>query len=173
MPPVIDATAGSPDANSYVTLAEAGAYFETNVAFAPLWSAMTEQIKTNRLIEAGRAIDRYNFQGSRETGAQAMLFPRIACNDDDDGTVPKPVKDAQCEMLLVKFANSNTTTGASTALGDAVSEFGLGRGSLMVKLTDSRSSGSESVAMGGSIETVETLLAPYIGTGRNSFLVTR
>ena len=68
------ADVGSPIANSYVTVAEADAYFDER-ANASLWSTSTE--KESLLITASRLLDwQLKFKGSKTSELQSMSFPR-------------------------------------------------------------------------------------------------
>ena len=66
----IDTTGGSPSANSYVTLTEAGTYFEQDYAFQEdiNWSSLATSLRESVLVTATRQIDAPRFRGTR-------LFP--------------------------------------------------------------------------------------------------
>jgi hypothetical protein len=52
----LDATVGGPSSNSYLTVAEADAYFDTRL-FSTVWTSATTQQKEAALIQATRTID--------------------------------------------------------------------------------------------------------------------
>ena len=75
MAATITATLESESANSYVTLAEADAYFET-VPSSTNWDDKTDDAKNRALISATRWIDTLNFYGDRCSADQALSWPR-------------------------------------------------------------------------------------------------
>ena len=82
MAATIIATLSSASANSYVTLAEANAYFET-VPNSSTWTDKTDDAKNRALISATRWIDSLNYYGDRCDEDQALKWPRN--NYDVDG----------------------------------------------------------------------------------------
>jgi len=61
--------------NSYVTVAEADAYFADSVHNAT-WSALNETSKAQLLVSATRVIDDMEFQGVAVSASQSLAFPR-------------------------------------------------------------------------------------------------
>ena len=119
MAAVIDATVGGTSSNSYVTLAEAEAYFVDRfiVGEGKGWDAFSDDQKTARLIFATKIIDILIFVGEKSDQQQALQWPR----QDPDFTlsdwaaagllliknirierdeIPQQIKDAQCELAL-------------------------------------------------------------------------
>jgi len=105
----INATPGSPTANSYATLIEADAYHATRLHNSA-WTSATDPIKEAALIWATRTIDDNMFwQGVRSTEDQSLEWPRQSVVDEDGfvidfDIVPVRVKNAQAEQafLLIK-----------------------------------------------------------------------
>lgn len=110
----IVADVGSPTANSYVTLAEADAYFSDSDG-AATWAAETDDDKRERaLVQATNRIDQERFEGRSRyplvgrstTGTvQALKWPRHGCVDDegwtvDETVIPAAVKRATFELAL-------------------------------------------------------------------------
>ncbi len=102
----IDATVAGESANSYLTLDEADAVFETVPTFSTTWAALTSEQKAALLIEAARVVDRrWPLLGQPATAGQARAFPRLADGGvPDQGTVDSPavapwVKQAQAEAV--------------------------------------------------------------------------
>ncbi len=105
----INATPGSPTANSYATLVEADAYHATRLHNAA-WTGADDSIKEAALIWATRTIDDNMFwKGVRSTEDQSLEWPRQSVVDEDGyvigfDIVPIRVKNAQAEQafLLIK-----------------------------------------------------------------------
>jgi hypothetical protein len=133
----IDATLQGASANSYVTLAEADAYFET-VPDSSTWTDKTDDQKNRSLISATRWIDALSFYGDRCTETQALKWPREDYKVDGIKLVctliPQQVKVATYELARA-FANdtdSITGTNGTSGLYDEVE-----LGELKVKYKDS------------------------------------
>jgi hypothetical protein len=129
MPVTIDATVGGPNANSYVTVADADAYLNARLN-AGAWTDATADNRARALIEAQRSLTPLPWAGSRATDEQALAWPRLyVANPDaprplditgrenilrayivyyDDDVVPQRVKDAQCELAL-EFLKAGST----------------------------------------------------------------
>ena len=75
MAATINATLQSATANSFVTLAEANAYFETTPS-STQWDNKQDDKKNRALISATRWIDTLNFYGDRCDTNQALSWPR-------------------------------------------------------------------------------------------------
>ena len=75
MAATINATLKSATANSFVTLAEANAYFETTPS-STQWDNKQDDKKNRALISATRWIDTLNFYGDRCDTNQALSWPR-------------------------------------------------------------------------------------------------
>ena len=107
---------GKPDANSYVAVTDADAYFEGHM-YAGVWSGAADDEKAVVLVMATRLIDSlYQFNGFRAHAEQALQWPRERCPDPDASfvslsvlgwvgdnfvepdLVPAPVARATCEM---------------------------------------------------------------------------
>jgi len=144
MPTVIVATAGASDANSYVTVDEADAYWY-NVDNAAWTKETVIQAKMLALTLATRAIDRLKFIGKKlndlpegNTAYQALEWPRITNASEgwyegvsdgllpytynDSGTliIPKSIREACCEQ-----ANWMLETGEAS--GEVVERIRLQR----------------------------------------------
>ena len=137
MAAIIDATLQGASANSYVTLAEADAYFET-VPDSSTWTDKTDDQKNRALISATRWIDALSFYGDRCTETQALKWPREDYKVDGIKLVctliPQQVKVATYELARA-FANdtdSITGTNGTSGLYDEVE-----LGELKVKYKDS------------------------------------
>ena len=113
-------TPGGASDNSYVSLADAEAYFANrlNSSVNGDWTndsagvARTDDVKKAALITATYRLDEEAFFGSKSDSAQALKWPRLGVLDEDgnefDGdTIPARVKQATyitaLELLKVDF----------------------------------------------------------------------
>lgn len=128
MPASIDATVGGASANSYVTVAEADAYFEARLNVAA-WDDATADQQIRALIQATRRIDAEDFRGEKANTAQALEWPRYNVLDRDgyfydEGVIPPVVKHAQCEMALALLASDSDAFADSGLEGFREAEIG-------------------------------------------------
>jgi hypothetical protein len=98
------ATIGGTASNSYVTLAEADAYFEDRL-YTTEWDAATPTDKEKALVTATRRIDEELFTGEKTTLAQALKWPRIFANDEGGDEfaadiIPTRLLQATCIVAL-------------------------------------------------------------------------
>ena len=116
MAATINATIKDANANSYVTLTEANAYFET-VPDSSTWTNKTDDQKKRSLISAARWIDTLVFYGDRCDDGQALKFPRnnyqvdgveLACSK-----IPNGIKYAQYELARALANYTDAITGTS------------------------------------------------------------
>lgn len=107
----LDATVGSSTANSYVTLAEADAYFEDR-AYASAWCSFTDQEQI--LITSSSMLDWYcEPKGVRASTTQSMAWPRKEAIRRDgtlieDDVIPPEVKIAVYELALSSLSGDRT-----------------------------------------------------------------
>jgi len=122
---VIDATLSGASSNSYVTLAEADAYFET-VPNSSTWDDKTDDQKNRSIISATRWIDSLNFYGDRCDTSQALSWPRnnyhidrveLTCSE-----IPADIKYATYELARALINDTDAITGntGTTGLYDEV-----------------------------------------------------
>ncbi len=111
--------------NSYVTAAEATAYFSDKFGYGS-WTAFVA--KDDVLVSARQILDsQCQWYGEKSDSIQPLAFPRIP----DADPVPQEVMDAQCEIAFaISVAGSTTTDG-----GDALEELKAGDVSLKFKAT--------------------------------------
>ena len=101
----IIATAGSATANSYLTVVEAQAYFDTRIG-SDVWDDAAEEVQKALLVNATRMLDQsYIWNGDVASSTQALRFPRdyvYNCDAEllDSDTIPTEIQNATCEMLL-------------------------------------------------------------------------
>ena len=120
MAAVIDATLGGASANSYVTLADADAYFETTPD-AATWDDKTNDQKNRALISATRWIDALSFYGDRCSKTQALKWPRedykvdgieLACT-----LIPVGIEVATYELARAIANDADAITGSTGTTG--------------------------------------------------------
>jgi hypothetical protein len=128
------ATPNASNANSYVTLAEAAAYFEGRLPSTAWDAASAYQLKA--LVTACRRIDREMFPGQQATKTQALQFGRYGVyspyGDQYLPTeIPAVLKDAQCELAysyvvdptVDPAASLDTSTLSSVSVGPLAVSF--------------------------------------------------
>jgi len=132
----INATLSSASANSYVTLAEADAYFET-VPDATTWDNKLDDARNRALIAATRWIDSFVFFGDRCDHGQALKFPRNNYQVDDVElactAIPNNIKYAQYELARALANDTDAMTGnvgtngniAEAKLGDLAVKYNV------------------------------------------------
>lgn len=120
MAAVIDATLGGASANSYVTLVDADAYFET-VPDSATWTDKTDDQKNRALISATRWIDALSFYGDRCSETQALKWPRdnykvdgidLACT-----LIPLGIEVATYELARALANDTDAITGSTGTTG--------------------------------------------------------
>lgn len=132
--PTLNPTAGASDANSYVTLEEAAAYFDARLPLSTPWDDVDAKeaalIMATRLLDAsfrgGRVLVPANgsraayyksnpkWAGARASAAQRLAWPRAGVTLDgvevDSAAVPREIKDAVCEyagQLAIKDSSAD------------------------------------------------------------------
>lgn len=99
----IDATVGGTSSNSFMTLAEADAYWADNY-HSTAWDALIDDDKNKLLIMATQTLDYWvDWIGHRATEDQALRWPRYDVQDLDGYTfdsdiIPNFLKDATAEL---------------------------------------------------------------------------
>ena len=120
MAAVIDATLGGASANSYVTLTDADAYFDTTPDSAS-WDNKTTDQKNRALISATRWIDALSFYGNRCSETQALKWPRedykidgieLACT-----LIPVGIEVATYELARALANDTDAITGNTGTTG--------------------------------------------------------
>ena len=106
----LDATLGGASANSYVTVAEADAYFATSFG-RTAWGGASAANKEIVLIESTRLLDLLvSWKGYVKSDTQALRWPRTYVPNIDgryisDSIVPKDVKNAVFELAYSLLSN--------------------------------------------------------------------
>ena len=106
----LDATLGGASANSYVTVAEADAYFATSFG-RTAWGSASAANKEIVLIESTRLLDLLvSWKGYVKSDTQALRWPRTHVPNIDgryisDSIVPKDVKNAVFELAYSLLSN--------------------------------------------------------------------
>ena len=116
----IIATKGSYDSNTYVTLAEANAYFVARLD-CEHWTSATDDDKRRALITATRLVDGLTFKYARETTTQALAFPRVGsptherhilyASNGVTTIIPTDIKNAVYEQALQLLSSGSTGGG--------------------------------------------------------------
>lgn len=108
--PTVDASVGTPTANSYVLVAEADAYFEASFGRS-LWAPATPEDKATLVVNASRALDSFmEWAGYKASQTQSMEWPRTGTYDKAgfayaSDAIPMPVKFAVYELAYYMLSN--------------------------------------------------------------------
>jgi hypothetical protein len=168
---VIDATLGGASANSYVTLADADAYFETTPD-ATNWDDKTNDQKNRALISATRWIDALSFYGKRCSETQALKWPRedykvdgieLACT-----LIPVGIEVATYELARA-FANDTDAITGSTGTTGIYDQVELGE--LKVKYKASSMTPGVINNVFDVYPWLQTYLGPYCMGGATNYAV--
>lgn len=104
----IIATAGAANANSYITLAEAQAYADSDIDSSQ-WDTASVDQRTRALITATRNLDLIGYVGTRSTTTQALAWPRKDFKTTEktyaDNAIPAEIKLAQWELTKALLAD--------------------------------------------------------------------
>jgi len=129
VPATINATLSSASANSYVTLADADAYFET-VPNSSTWTDKTTDQKNRALISATRWIDSLNFYGDRCDNGQALKWPRNNYHVDrvelTCSVIPNDIKYATYELARALANDTDAITNTENDPNELYQEVTLG-----------------------------------------------
>jgi hypothetical protein len=112
MPVTIIATPGDVNANSYVTLEEATAYFAERL-YATAWTgAATDDVRRQALIMATQRLEPLPWDGYRASLNQRLQWPRSGCTDRDGygvafDAIPEDVRIACCEEAIGLLAKGS------------------------------------------------------------------
>ena len=161
MAATIDATLQGASANSYVTLAEADAYFET-VPDDSDWTNKTDDKKNRYLISATRYLDGLGYFGTRCSTTQALSWPRKDYTVDTVEIkctfVPDEIKIATFELARALANNPNALV--STRGTDGVPEE-VKLGDLEVKYNTATQASTMVNNIFDVFPWLTTLLSPY------------
>lgn len=152
----IDDTVSGASANSYVTLDYADSYFEPNSHWFTIWDALSDNEKSALLVRAAQSLDSMNFLECKYDVDQSMEFPR------NENGLPDRVKKAQCEIAILLYYQSDSDTGGKAAIEQETEEVEIYQ-AIKVKFKSSKiENDSIQKICGGSIERIDSLLAPYL-----------
>jgi len=168
MPALVQETGqGLSNANSYVSVAYADAYFDG----ISEWTAASIEARTAALIVGFDSVEQLygpNYLGSiRPTSQQAALFPRLAFTDNNGrlvnaNTIPACLLRAQCEVALMHLKGVDAFPQKNAA------QFVTSESVTLGALTESKSYGRavESESYPG-FRKVDLMLAPILNVGKD------
>jgi hypothetical protein len=110
----LNATVGSPAANSYLTRAEALEILTTRRLHSSAWMSVTPTQQDAALMWATRLIDQgFDWTGAVRTLEQSLRWPRAGMRDLDYrwvpyDTVPERLKDAVADLALALIQRDRT-----------------------------------------------------------------
>lgn len=158
-------TASGTTSNSYITTAEATTYFLKNPLFYSAWDVISD--KDTWVLYAAQAIDRLGFTGARYDEDQSMEFPRDITDEyTDDGVIPQAVKDAQCEMIIYLHMHVDNITMKPH---QKIYSSDIDSGAIKTSY-EKKDDTIERIAVGGSIETINSLLRIWMGSRYSAHL---
>jgi hypothetical protein len=105
-----------PDADSYVTLVDADAYFAIDAVFAPVWDALEDAEKEAYLKWATRLLDqKVVWNGRRVDRDSSLRWPRTGVYDRDrqlvdDNVIPLQLQEVTFEVAKYLIAGNDPTT---------------------------------------------------------------
>jgi len=110
----VDATPAGPQANSYISEADALAYFASILSKDAIWGGIEDAIQSNLLIEATRSLDLlFEWVGIRSTSEQSLKWPRAEVEIDgyyiDSTIIPEAVKVATCDLAFFIFQSGSVS----------------------------------------------------------------
>jgi len=117
----IDATVGGPSANSYITVADATTFLETQLHYTD-WVDADAATQINALIEATRQVDQLvDWNGEIASDTQALRHPRKSLVDVDGRTIAStviapPVKNATALLALYMIASNRNAERADIGI---------------------------------------------------------
>ena len=118
----LNATIGATTSNSYVTLAEAEAYFEDRF-FASAWVSLTDIVKEQLLVSCSQMLDWYlKWKGTKTSTTQFMLWPREGAlradgEEIEDDIIPPELKVAVYELVISSIAADRMEDDPLAGLG--------------------------------------------------------
>ena len=175
---VVEDGTGITAANSYISLADADAYFADRNNLT--WPAFDDASRTQFLFNAAISLDglyqtRYLSQRIRDS-LQGLQFPRYVFWDNyyrryDQGDIPPPLLDAQCEIAFLDMQGINIfpeeradiyVTGGKSKVGE-----------LEVQTTYQKPPSPDNVATYDGFRKIEILLQPILQSKRSPIKFTR
>jgi hypothetical protein len=134
-------TVGDSNQNSYVTLAEAAAYFDLRLS-SDTWDHASADNKVRALLMAADKLKRYQWFGNPVTTTQGLSWPRSRVANRfsvtyhysyygllpvfeyyEEDVIPKAVKDAQCELALAYIQSGGDFTGVGAGTESEIARY--------------------------------------------------
>ena len=161
----LDTTVATLTANSYATLAELDAYFDSDIAFKVIWDAFTSTVKTQRAIASTRAIDSLKYSGFKykNNSEQILEHPRWQDYPYHVTTINPKIKQAQAEMIKLQYEDQAITgTGKSNSeqIISSVDVFQTVKVNFENGLPETSSNKQQ--FSGASVQRIKSLLANYL-----------
>ena len=161
----VDATVGSDEANSYLSVAAADTIAETMITTLE-WDVSTTDDKGKALITATRYLDQLEWIGSRATTTQTLDWPRseATCGDKayDDDEVPAEIQYATFDLADALLNNPTLLSGSNASLNELIP--GIPNSDLRAARVDVLSVEFKDTGGGGpTIKNVLTVLPHLVG----------
>ncbi len=164
----LDATVGGAAANSYLTLAQAAAYFDARL-HADAWEAADPVDRERSLVQATRRLDRLPWVGRATTTTQRLAWPRSGVRTPEGvlhatDTLPTVLQEATAELALALLAAGTTDPVADDPLAGLTS---VSLGPLSFSKSATPASDADLPVV------VRRLLAPYAAAGGGTVRLVR
>lgn len=115
---IVETGAVIANANSYVSLVEADAYFEVDMAFTAAWTALEDDVKEAYLMWATRVLDqKVTWKGCKTVETSSLRWPRTGVYDRDGIVVQDNVMPLQLKQGTFELAKLLTVTDVTTSQG--------------------------------------------------------
>lgn len=129
MADLVNATPADPDANSYLTIADADAFAGADLGRAATkWEAADDATKAKALQRATVDIDEHlKRTESQYASDQALLFPRSSDRDaDGQPIIPRQIRRACYEQAVYVLSNADSIDDAAMRRARGLVNFGDG-----------------------------------------------
>lgn len=126
--PVLVATPGAPNANTYVALATAAALLAPRL-HTEAWDEEGDEARARALVTATALLDEREWDGRRVASTQALKWPRQFVLDEDRRQIPDTVIPAWLELattllaLALLEADAAAAASAPSAAASALAAF--------------------------------------------------
>lgn len=108
-------TIGAVSYDVYSDVSTADDFLAADIQYSSLWSAQTNDVKSQALVSATRWIDRQSWSGTKTSDAQALEWPRdgVSCSDVTDGVIPQSIINSSIILAAELVADSSAQSKGS------------------------------------------------------------
>lgn len=161
--PIVIATPGASDANSYVTVAEADTYFADAYGRGK-WATSAQADREALVISASRSLDQYmSWSGQKATDTQSMEWPRKGAYDRSGNLISDTIIPSQLKYAVYELAYYMLDTGGALSFADQTVDM-VKLGSIEVEFTPN----STDIGIPSFIENMLASIGTPIVAGSNT-----